>query len=173
MGLGHAAADQHLIASGIAHTILRPGGFMQNLLAMAPMIKQGVIVAPTAEGAVPFIDARDIADCAVAVLTASSDVRGIVDISGPEAFTFSEIADKISNLVGYSIKHVSPVGEEARQSFMATGLDGWMLDAMLDDTANVARGVGATIHKGVKHITGNEPRTLDTFLEEHIHYFQK
>lgn len=172
LGQGHAAADEHLKASGIRHTILRPGGFMQNLLAMAPMIKQGIIVAPTGNGAVPFIDSRDIADCAVALLTDSVNTEGVIDISGPEALTFSDIANKISKLVDYEVKHISPIGEEAKQSFEMAGFTGWMLDAMLDDTANVARGVGSTVRQGVKHLTGNEPRTIEAFLKEHIHYFQ-
>ncbi|WP_227271005.1 NmrA family NAD(P)-binding protein [Roseobacter weihaiensis] len=172
LGNGHAAADAHLVRSGLRHTILRPGGFMQNLLTMAPTIKQGEIVAPTGDGAVPFIDARDIADCAVAVLTDRTEIDGPVDISGPEPLTFAEIARRLTARLDHEVRHVSPVAEKARDELEAAGFDGWMLDAMMDDTAHVAAGIGADVNDGVKRLTGHEPRSIDAFLDENIEAFR-
>jgi uncharacterized protein YbjT (DUF2867 family) len=172
LGNAHAAADLHLERTGVRHTILRPSGFMQNLLAMAPMIQQGVIVAPTGNGAVPFIDAADIAASAVAVLTDAVDIDGPVDISGPEAFTFSQIANRLSDLLGRDVTHISPTGADARAGLAASGFDGWLLDAMLDDTAHVANGVGATVRNGVQLLTGRQPATLDTFLRANLDAFR-
>ena len=67
LGRAHAEADRHLAASGLRSTALRPAGFMQNLLGMAPMVQQGFIAAPTGEGEIPFVDAADIAAAAVAL----------------------------------------------------------------------------------------------------------
>jgi len=38
LGKWHGEADQHVIDSGIAYTILRPVAFMQNYLMQAPMV---------------------------------------------------------------------------------------------------------------------------------------
>jgi uncharacterized protein YbjT (DUF2867 family) len=172
LGSAHAASDRHLAQTGVRHTILRPSGFMQNLLAMAPMIQQGVIVAPTGEGAVPFIDAADIASSAVAVLTDRTDVDGPVDVGGPEAFTFTQIADRLSGLLGHDVTHISPTGDDARAGLAAGGFDGWLLDAILDDTEHVANGVGATVRDGVQRLTGRQPTTLDEFLRSNLNHFQ-
>jgi uncharacterized protein YbjT (DUF2867 family) len=172
LGSAHLAADLHLEQTGVRHTILRPSGFMQNLLAMAPMIQQGMIVAPTGDGAVPFIDAADIAASAVAVLTGATDIDGPVDISGPEAFTFAQIANRLSDLVGHDVIHISPTGADARAGLAASGFDGWLLDAILDDTAHVANGVGATVRDGVQQLTGRQPATLDTFLRANLDAFR-
>lgn len=172
LGSAHAVADLHLAQTGVRHTILRPSGFMQNLLAMAPMIQQGVIVAPTGDGAVPFIDAADIAESAVAVLADTTDVDGPVDMTGPEAFTFAQIADRLSSLVGHAVTHISPTGDDARAGLAAGGFDGWLLDAILDDTAHVANGVGATVRDGVQRLTGHEPATLDEFLRANLDAFR-
>jgi NAD(P)H dehydrogenase (quinone) len=172
LGIAHTAADGHLERTGVRHTILRPSGFMQNLLAMAPMIQQGMIVAPTGDGAVPFIDAADIAASAVAVLTDVTEIDGPVDISGPEALTFAQIADRLSGLLGHDVTHISPTGDEARAGLAAGGFDGWLLDAMLDDTAHVANGVGATVRNGVQRLTGRQPTTVDTFLRANLEAFR-
>jgi uncharacterized protein YbjT (DUF2867 family) len=172
LGRAHAAVDLHLPQMGVRHTILRPSGFMQNVLAMAPMIQQGVIVAPTGDGAVPFIDAADIAASAVAVLSDRTDVDGPVDVSGPEAFTFTQIADRLSGLLGHDVTHISPTGDDARAGLAAGGFDGWLLDAIIDDTAHVANGVGATVRNGVHRLTGRQPATLDEFLRSNLNHFQ-
>jgi uncharacterized protein YbjT (DUF2867 family) len=50
--------------------MLRPHVFMQNLLEQATRIrKAGEIRAASADGRIPFIDTRDIADAAFATLT--------------------------------------------------------------------------------------------------------
>jgi NAD(P)H dehydrogenase (quinone) len=173
LGEAHRVADEHLATVGVRHTILRPSGFMQNLMGMAPKIRNGAIVAPTGDGAVPFIDAGDIAASAVAVLTDQTELDGPIDVSGPEAFTFSQIASKLAVLLDHDVEHISPSGTDARQALAAAGFDGWLRDAMLDDTRHVASGVGTTVRSGVHKLTGRRPNTLDAFLREHVGTFQE
>jgi hypothetical protein len=47
-----------------------------------------------------------------------------------------------------------------------------MLDAILDDIAHVANGVGATVRDGVQRLTGREPFTLDSFLRANLDTFR-
>jgi uncharacterized protein YbjT (DUF2867 family) len=65
----HADIEDHLAASGLAHTLLRPSVFMTNLLAAGPS------VAATAQwsGAVPtgrvtYVDLDDLTEASTAVL---------------------------------------------------------------------------------------------------------
>ena len=172
LGRAHAEADRHLAASGLRFTALRPAGFMQNLLGMAPMVQQGVIAAPTGEGEIPFVDAADIAAAAVAVLTGRSDATGPVDLTGPEALSFGDVAEKLSALTGRPVAHVSPSEDEARAGFAAVGLSPWLADAMVANAALVARGAGSAVRDGVERLTGRPPRSLDAFLAEHAAAFQ-
>jgi uncharacterized protein YbjT (DUF2867 family) len=172
LGVGHGNADAYLAQSGLRHTILRPSGFMQNFLGMAAMIQQGMIIAPTGNGAVPFIDARDIADAAVAVLTDKTDIDGPVDISGPEPLTMADIAAMLSSRLGHDVTHISPPPEEAAAGLRQAGFDGWLLDAMIDDTAHVAAGHGAEVKDGIERLSGNPPRSMDAFLDEYIAAFR-
>lgn len=52
-GRVHAESERYLEGSGLAYTILRPTGFMQNTLAFAPSVaSEGRFYAPLAEAKV-------------------------------------------------------------------------------------------------------------------------
>src|SRR5690606_17942251 len=61
-------AERRLMESGLAWTILRPTAFHQSVDAAA-IARKGELLSPQGEAGSPFIDARDIADVAAAVLT--------------------------------------------------------------------------------------------------------
>ncbi|WP_406347402.1 NmrA family NAD(P)-binding protein [Streptomyces sp. NBC_00144] len=70
---GQARIEAHLAATGVAHTLLRSNAYLQNLLALAPMIRQtrGFVMS-AGDGQVGMIDARDVAAAATAIATAPS-----------------------------------------------------------------------------------------------------
>lgn len=89
------AAEELLRASGIPHTNIRPASFMQNTLGYAQTIAEdGAFYAPTSDAALALIDVRDVADVAVAILRSDDVDRGILEISGTEALTNTEIAER-------------------------------------------------------------------------------
>ena len=66
--LWHYQIEQEMQESGMDWTILRPHHFMQNLLTQTEyIINNGVVYAPSGDGKIPYIDARDVA--AVAAVT--------------------------------------------------------------------------------------------------------
>ena len=66
----HARAEQKLMASGLAWTMVRPGNFMTNSLGWADTIEaQGAFYQPTGTGRWASIDPADIGAVAVAALT--------------------------------------------------------------------------------------------------------
>ena len=56
IGRWHYQIEKELQESGLAWTMLRPHHFMQNLLAQAANIKDGVVYSASGEGKIPFID---------------------------------------------------------------------------------------------------------------------
>jgi len=104
-----AAAERALEASGLEWGVVRPTWFMQNFTEafFRPGIEQdGVVVAPTGDGAEPFVDVEDIAAVAAALLTGAAERGRAYDLSGPEALTFAQAAEH------FGARHVDP-GEAA------------------------------------------------------------
>lgn len=99
-------AEQALVETGLPTAVVRPAWFAQDFTEsfFAPGT-DGVIAAPTGDGANPFIDAADIAAVAVALLTGAAPV-GAYDISGPRALSFGEAAEVLSRHAGREVRHV-------------------------------------------------------------------
>jgi uncharacterized protein YbjT (DUF2867 family) len=64
----HRAAEDRLIHSGVAWTILRPSAFMQTVGDYLPTLidADGAFYLPAGDGRTGFVDVRDIATCALA-----------------------------------------------------------------------------------------------------------
>jgi len=74
-----------LIASGLAHTILRPSWFNQNFSEyfLTAFVKdQNIVPVPTGSGRTPFVDLDDVAAVAVAALTSDGHAGKIYDVTG-------------------------------------------------------------------------------------------
>src|SRR5215472_1177329 len=92
IGAWHEKGEAAIREAGIPFTFVRPTGFMSNLLAWAPAIKnEGVVRSSTADGRRPFIHSEDIASVAVEALTNRALQGQSLPLTGPESLTFPEI----------------------------------------------------------------------------------
>lgn len=103
MGEVHAWLHDH----APSWTALRPSWFMQNFVTerLPSILQDDSITSATGDGRVPFIDASDIAAVAVAALTSSDMVSREHILTGPEAFSYDDVAAQISEVVGRPIRH--------------------------------------------------------------------
>jgi uncharacterized protein YbjT (DUF2867 family) len=85
----HRQAERALERSGLSFTIFRPPFFMQNLLGM---VRNGAVFTAALGGRVAMIDARDVADVAVAALVGSGHEGMTCTPTGPEALSCDEVA---------------------------------------------------------------------------------
>lgn len=91
----HRKVERHLMASGDAWTILRPGFFAQNLqdAYRRDLIEDDRIYVPAGEERVAFVDVRDVAEVAARVFDDPTPHRaGVLTLTGGEAITFEEVA---------------------------------------------------------------------------------
>jgi uncharacterized protein YbjT (DUF2867 family) len=119
----HRQAEKIIEESGIPYTFLRPGEFMQNFVNFdSQTIKeQGAFYLPAVgDPKVSFVDVRDIAAVAVKALTdddGNDDKHKgkVYTITGPEALSYYQAAEILSNATGKKISYVNVSKEEARQ----------------------------------------------------------
>ena len=82
--------ERHLMASGMLYTILRPSFFMETWMGPAVGFdyeKGAVRIFGTGENPVSYISVRDVAQFAVAALSAAAAENAIVPLGGPEAIS--------------------------------------------------------------------------------------
>jgi uncharacterized protein YbjT (DUF2867 family) len=172
----HRQVEDKLKASGIAHTILRPGGFLQNITTYyAPTIRtQNAFYAAMNEAKVSLIDVRDVAGVAAKVLSAPEAHAGkTYELSGPEALSCAQIADRISKVMGRAVQYVNLPEEAARKSMTDAGAPGWLVDAELDlEFYYKMEGKTAEVTDVLEKLLGRAPIRLDQFLNENRESFR-
>jgi uncharacterized protein YbjT (DUF2867 family) len=166
-GMMHSQIDSDLLAKRPDAFILRPHGFMQNLLGMAPMIAQGVLPQPLAVDSVDaLIDARDIAASAVAGLFDHS-LHGAADISGPELVSPALTAELLSNALGRTVVPIDVPNDEARSGMRKIGLTEWLIDRILEQRELQESGPKANVSASVQQITKRPAVSLAQFIVDH------
>src|SRR5579863_3473992 len=88
----HGQVEEHIKQSGLSWTFLRPTFFMQNLLGLAPMVRDGTIYQPAKKSRAAFVDTRDIAAVAVQALIGAGHESKAYDITGPDLVNYDEVA---------------------------------------------------------------------------------
>lgn len=101
----HAATEQHLSASGVAWTSLRNGFYGDPAQLLGAWQETGVIAMP-ADGPFSWIDRRDAAEAAAAILTTDDPFDGPIDLTLPEPVTLADFAAAASELTGHQIDRI-------------------------------------------------------------------
>ena len=173
LGNWHGLTEEELKSSGVPYTILQPHSFMQNFLMQAGSVKgQGALYGASGEGKIAFIDTRDIADVAAKVLTSNGHEGKTYLLTGPEALTYGQVAEKLGKAVGKPVKYVDVPPAEQQKSLLAMGLPDWLAADLAGMSAVFAKGGGARVSSAVKDITGKLGRTVDNFARDFAKAFQ-
>jgi uncharacterized protein YbjT (DUF2867 family) len=170
----HFQIEQAVRDSGIAFTILRPNGFMQNYTTYqaGPIRTQAAFYEPLGDGAVSFVDARDIAAVAAAALTGVGHEDRVHEITGPEALSGQDIAATLSDVLGRTIAYYPITDEQAREAMHRSEMPGWMIESVLELYAVYRAGYAAVLSPAVENITGRKPAGFRQFAQDYAGAFQ-
>jgi uncharacterized protein YbjT (DUF2867 family) len=170
---GQAQIEAHLEATGLARTLLRSNAYMQNLLALAPMIKQtGGFLMSAGDGRVGMIDARDVAATAAAIATAPREHAGQAYwLTGPGLITYTDIARELSAALGHPVEYRQISPSEHRAAMIQAGIPEAVATSNAQAFGLIAEGDAAWLSDDVTSISGTAPRPLPTFIADHVQAF--
>lgn len=175
VGKWHYEREELIRASGLGWTFLRPGMFMSNSIEWwAETIKgQGSVFFPGGKnGKVAPVDPRDVARVAAIALTQSGHNGQAYELSGSELFTIGEMVRTISKVLGKSIKYMDIPPIAAKLFMLKTGMDKTLVNALMEMLASLRKNEGAIVTDTVQQVTGQPPRTFETWCRKHIKAFQ-
>lgn len=93
----HLATEAALADSGIAHTILRNGWYVENYLAsLGGTLQAGALFGAAGQGRIHWATRQDFAEAAVAALLDPQTAGQVFELSGDQGYTLSELAAEIS-----------------------------------------------------------------------------
>jgi uncharacterized protein YbjT (DUF2867 family) len=159
----HAEIERHLEASGMAFTHLRAGEFMPAYFRQVPsIVTKGALFLPMENAKIASIDVGDIAAVAAAALTGPGHAGKIYPLTGPEALTMTEVAEKLSLATGKPIRYVNVAPDDAKKAQLAAGLPPYLVDALAELFAERRKGKESEVSPAVATLLG---RPATSFLE--------
>ncbi|MDQ3505424.1 MAG: NmrA family transcriptional regulator, partial [Actinomycetota bacterium] len=153
-------AEQAVQDSGAAWTIVRCSWFNQNF-------SESVFLGPVLAGQVglppdtipePFLDADDVADVAVAVLTEEGHADQVYELTGPRLLTWAEAVGEIAKASGRDIRYVPISLEQFTAGLAEAGEPEELVSLLAYLFAEVMDGRNASLTDGVQRALGREPR---------------
>lgn len=122
VGTGRHPADQEeaVTGSGLAWTLLRPGGFGSNSLQWAATVcAERMVAAPFADVALPVIDPLDIAEVAAATLREPDHIGRTYTLTGPAPISPRDQVAAIADALGEPVRLVEQTRAEAKAALSA------------------------------------------------------
>lgn len=151
--------------------VLRASGFMQNFLSphrLGERIRRsGEIRTASGAGRVAWVDTRDIAATAAALLGDLDPVPGDYLLTGPEALSYAQAAAAITARTGRRIRVVPVSADELEAELRATGVPAGFAAILAAADAGVRPGREDEIGSAVLDLTGRPPRTFAEFVDDH------
>jgi uncharacterized protein YbjT (DUF2867 family) len=163
--------DAYIAQCGIGYTHLRPGFFMDNVLAVIDPARR-TITHCLGQHPVGWIAARDIARVAAAVIRSPDEHRGAIYALASESRGLDSVAQLAAELTGVDYRYVAaPADDRAVAAFVARGRGEYFSRVFIDYMRAVAAGevpeAGETF-ANVHSLTGSAAVSWRDFLARHI-----
>ena len=170
----HRKVEDKLKTSGMSYTILRPNGFLQNIVAFnAPSIRaQGAFYVAMGDAKVSYLDVGDIAVVAVKTLQGGAHAGKTYELNGPEAISNGELANRISKVTGRTVNYLDIPESAQREAMLGMGMPEWRVTALLELQQYYKQGGGAKTDGLLRDLIEREPVTLDQYLTANAREFR-
>ncbi len=173
----HWISERVLDWSGVPTAHIRPTFFSEWLTfpwVRNGIVKDDVIALPYGEGRHAPVTGEDQARLIAALLENPAQHAGkIYPLFGPVELNETEIAEKMSDVLGRRISY-RPVTSEAYKAHLKTfGLDDFLIQHFLCIAEDCQNGVFAGTNSLFEEITGEPAMTVEAFVEQHRAIFEK
>ncbi|MDX9750942.1 MAG: SDR family oxidoreductase [Flavobacteriales bacterium] len=161
----HQDTEQMIADSGIKHTFLRDGLYLDVL----PMLwgnapESGAFPYPTATKGLSVVRRADLAEAAAKVIADPALHGTTIELAAGEPVMLSDVAAAIGTTTGKPVQHVPITLDELRTGMVQHGLPGPVADGMTGMARAIAEGVVLATNSRLKEILGREPVAMPAFV---------
>lgn len=170
----HYRIEKRVRATDAAHTLLRASFFMQNLVEVhrEDIVEHDEMFVPAGDGATSFVDARDIGAVAATVLSESGHENRAYDITGPEALTYGEVAELLTDVLNRRITYPEPSLLAFSRRMYRRGEPLGYVALMCGIYTTARLGLADRVTSDTRAVLDREPRGMRTFVEDYADEFR-
>jgi uncharacterized protein YbjT (DUF2867 family) len=175
-GFAHGQVHQWLQDNSDDWAVLGPSAFMQNFTEGSHLVSirdEDTIYSNTADGRVSFISADDIARAALALLTGPAGQNRDFVITGDEAISYDQVAERIGEACGRRITHTRITSDELVRRFLARGLPETTARFLAFGYEAIAGGAFDWTTEVFQTLTGAPPITFAAFAEANAEVWRR
>jgi NAD(P)H dehydrogenase (quinone) len=165
-----ALADEHkttenlLGESGIPHTVLRNGWYLENLLmAMPQSLQTGQYFGAAGEGLFSAASRKDFGEAAAIVLAGGHD-RQILELVGDSAFTLADFVAEIASVSGKQVTYVNLAEHELKTGLVQAGLPEPFAAILAESDAKAANGSLHSDSKKLSELIGHPTASYNQII---------
>jgi len=160
-----AGIETKLINSGLKYTIIRMPMYQESTLIQKTAIKEGSFFMPTGEYKMPLVCVCDVGDVIAKIsLNLEGHNNKILDITGPENLSGTDIAKVFSNKLGKQVNLIKVSCEQWKEKIQSFGFSNFKADALGQILEWYSKGNGRTTNEFTQ-LMGKEATTFEKFVE--------
>jgi len=164
----HLGTENAIKASGIGYTILRDAWYFDNYMMGLPhSLAVGKWYTATGGGRTSNISRNDCALAIAAALASDTTDNAIYTLTGSTSLTIEDVASVVSKITGRPLQVVQVNDEQFAAGLTGAGLPKFVVDMLVSADANARAGKFDILTNDFNKLTGKEPQTLRSFVEEH------
>jgi uncharacterized protein YbjT (DUF2867 family) len=168
----HAAIEKHIERSGMAYTHLRAGEFMHSYFRQASIIaSNGILPLPMGDARIAPIDVADVAAAAAVVLTTDGHENEAYALTGPEALSMNDVAERLSRAIGRPVRYLDVSPEDARAARIAARMPPFLVEALDELFAERRKGKESVVHDTLARVFDVKPTTFEAFARMNASVF--
>lgn len=158
----------------LPYTFIRPSFFMQNLNTthQEDIRVNHDLFIPAGHSITSFIDARAIGEVASDCLTDSKYLNQELEITGPEALTYEEIAREMSTILGTTISYSQPSLLKFRRVMIERGISIDYVNVMVMLYLITQMGNAKKVTTVLEKVLKRPPRTIVEYILDYQEYFK-
>ena len=170
----HHKIEQMILDLKIPYTFIRPSFFMQNLNTThrEDIQKRHDLFIPAGNARTSFIDTRDIGEVAGITLMNDKYLNQKLNITGPAALSYQEIAKIMTKILGTPITYSKPSLLKFRQAMLKRGIKKDFVNVMVMLYLITQLGNAKEVTDTAAKVLGCAPRTIQNYIYDYQDYFK-
>lgn len=163
----HVETEEMIAESGMDHTLLRNGWYIENYTENLDMVlEEGHLIGCAGDGEIAAATRADYAAAAVEVLTGTGHAGKTYELAGDEAFSMDDLADAISEHSGEEIVYIELPEMDYRDTLGSTGMPEPVAEMLITADLAISDGELDDDHGHLRMLIGRPTTTLDEVLAD-------
>ena len=162
----HIETENDLAQSGIPFVLLRNGWYSENYLASVPAaLEHGAFIGSAGDGKIASASRQDYAAAAAKVLSLDNQAGKVYELAGDEAWTLTELAEKLSALTGKSVVYQNLSEADFAAALQNAGLPEGFARLLADSDVGASKGGLYDDSHQLSRLIGRPTTSIDDSLK--------